>query len=26
VPLVLLCFFPAPEMMVGTEDVPELKR
>jgi mannose-6-phosphate isomerase-like protein (cupin superfamily) len=25
VPLVLLCFFPAPEMMVGTEDVPELK-
>jgi mannose-6-phosphate isomerase-like protein (cupin superfamily) len=25
VPLVLLCFFPAPELMVGTEDVAELK-
>lgn len=25
VPLVLLCFFPAPEMMVGTEDVPNLE-
>ena len=25
VPLVLLCFFPAPEMMLGTEDVAELK-
>jgi mannose-6-phosphate isomerase-like protein (cupin superfamily) len=25
VPLVLLCFFPAPEMMVGTEDVSELR-
>lgn len=25
VPLVLLCFFPAPEMTVGTHDVPALK-
>jgi mannose-6-phosphate isomerase-like protein (cupin superfamily) len=25
VPLVLLCFFPTPEMMVGTEDVPDLE-